>query len=89
MATPPVDPILCCAARVCCHGVKALKATETLLQKMGMDASKAEKAAMWMEANDIVFMPRIMSMAMRDLISSSHDFQQDKDNGKHEGGIDL
>lgn len=93
MSSLPPDPVLCCAARVCCGGLKARQATAKILEGMGLNRDQAAKVSEAMEARDIVFMPRTVSLAMRDLVSSSHEFQQGKGgdggNGKDFGGIDV
>lgn len=81
-SNPPYDPVLCCAARICCSGTKARKATEKLLKSMGLDDANAAKVAESMEGKDLVFMPRAFSLAMRDLIASSREYQSNGDNGR-------
>lgn len=71
---PPPDPLLCCAARVCCHGVRARQATAKILYNMGLTQLMADSVALRMEQDGIVLMPISVSRSMRDLVGSSKEY---------------
>lgn len=63
-----VDPVLCCAARICCDASQSRQATMNLLQSMGLSPVDADSVARQMDRRGIVFSSAGLSDAIRELI---------------------